>query len=206
MESSGRGRCVCPPGWEDRGKPGPGAHRLGMGSTQGQVCTRRDSMTCVRVSVRAGHRVSGGRSLPRLRLGPRGWKPPTVGVCTWERCPRIRDSVCPARDTTTFRVQPAGHIRGPTEPILGPTGTAKHGQKATQTVSKLMVSINLDNGTFWSAPGRHRGPFLVIFGHFGPAWAPPRARPLGRPEHFGGQDTGLPGPKVDCLPSQHHPG
>ena len=25
-------------------------------------------------------------------------------------------------------------------------------------------------------------------------------------EHFGSRDTGLPGPKGDCLSSQHHPG
>ena len=51
-----------------------------------------------------------------------------------------------------------------------------------------------------------QGLFLVILGHFGPAWGPtwgpPRARPLGRMEHFGGRDTGLPGPKGDCLSSQ----
>ena len=142
----------------------------------------------------------------------KGCKPPKAGVCTWEKCPGIRNSVRLARDTAIFRFQPAGHIRGPNEPILGPTDTvsgphgSKHGQKATQTVPKLILSINLDNGTFWGAPRRHRGPFLVILGHFGPVWGPPRARPLGRPEHFGCRDTGLPGPKADCLPSQHHPG
>ena len=105
---------------------------------------------------------------------------------------------------------------GPNEPILGPADTisapygSKDGQKASQTVPKLILSINLDNGTFWGPPPRrHRGLFLVILGHFGstwgPTWGPPQARPLGRMEHFGGRDTGLPGPRGDCLLSQHHP-
>ena len=131
-------------------------------------------------------------------------------VCTRERCPRIRDSVRLSRDTAIFRFQPAGHIRGPNEPVLGPTDTvsgphgSKQGQKATQTVPKLALSINLDNGTFWGAPRRHQGPFWVILGHFGPAWGttwgPPQARPLGRMGHFGGPDTGLPGPKGSRRP------
>ena len=146
----------------------------------------------------------------------KGWKPPKVGVCTWEKCPRIRASVCLARDTAIFPFQPAGHIRGPDVPILGPMDTvsgphgSKHGQKATQTVPKSILSITLDNGTFWGPPRRHRGPFFGDSGPFqarwGPTCGPPRARPLGRMEHFGGPDTGLPGPKGDCFSSQHHPG
>ena len=97
-----------------------------------------------------------------------------MGVCTWEKCPRIRDSVRLARDTAIFRFQPAGHIRGPDEPILRPTDTvsgphgSEHGQKETQTVPKLILSINLGNGTFWGGPRRHRGPFLVSCGRVGP--------------------------------------
>ena len=126
----------------------------------------------------AAKRAPGGQKpLVAVCLGhSEGWKPPKVGVCTWGKCPRIRDSVRLARDTAIFRFQPAGHIRGPNEPILGPTDTvsgphgSRHGQKATQTVPKLILSISLDNRTFWGAPGRHRGPFLVILGHFRPAW------------------------------------
>ena len=161
MGGNGLSRCVCPPGWEEGVQPGPAAHRLGMGVTPGQVCTRRDSMTCVRVSVQAGHRRGGGRTRPGLRLRPRGWQPPTVGACAWERCPRIRDFRPPSPRYGDFQFSPAGRIRGPTEPVSGPHGS-EHGQKAPQTVPKLMVSINLDDGTFRGAPRRHRGPFLVI--------------------------------------------
>ena len=72
---------------------------------------------------------------------------------------------------------------GPNEPVLGPTDTvsgphgSKHGQKATQTVPKLILSIKLDNGTFWGPPRRHRGPFLVILGRLGPQKVPPGVRP-----------------------------
>ena len=106
----------------------------------------------------------------------------------------------------------AGHIWGPNEPILGPTETfsgprgSKHGQKASQTVPKLMLSISMDNGTFWGALRRHQGPFLVFFGPF---WAPLGAQlgptlgmatqalgALWRPAH------GLPVPEVIvCCPN-----
>ena len=167
----------------------------------------------------AAKRVPGGQTpLVAVRLGhSEGWKPPKVGVCTWVNCPRIRDSVRLVRDTAIFWFQPAGHIRGPNEPTLEPTDTvsgshgSKNSQKSTQTLPKLILSIDLDNGTFWGPPRRHRGPCLVILGHFGPAWGPtrgpPGARSLGSTELFGGRDTGLPGPKGShCLSSQHHPG
>ena len=126
--------------------------------------------------MRLNGRPVGKKTLVAVRLGnSEGWKPPKVGVCTWEKCPRIRHSVRLARDTAIFQFQSARHIRGPNEPILSPTDTvlgshvSKHGQKATQRVPKLILSINLDNGTFWGPPRRHQGPFLVILGHFGPA-------------------------------------
>ena len=147
-----------------------------------------------------------------------GWKPPKVGVCRWGKCPQIRDSVCPARDTAIFRFQPAGHIQGPNEPISGPTDTvsgphgSKQGQKASQKANSAQVGFvdQLGQRNLLGPLQRHRGRFLVILGHFGPVWGPtwglPWARPLGRMEHFGGRDPGLLGPKGDCLSSQHHPG
>ena len=146
----------------------------------------------------------------------RGGQNPLAEVWAILSCPRIRDSVRLVQGTAILWFQSAGHIRDPDKPILGPTNTvsgpqgSKHGQSATQPVPKLSLSINLDNGTFWGPPRRHRGPFLVILSHFGPAWGPiwgrPRAQPLGRSEHFGSRETGLPGPKGDCLSSQHHHG
>ena len=78
-----------------------------------------------------------------------------------------------------FRFQPAGHIPGPKvnpfraqrTPFRGHTGP-NTGKRQPQTVPKLIVSINVDNGTFWGAQGRHRGPFLVALAPLGPAWGP----------------------------------
>ena len=133
-----------------------------------------------------------------------GRKSPKVGVCPGEKSPRIRDSVRLARDTATFWFQPAGHIRGPNEPVSGPTDTVsgphgpKHSQKATQTLLKLIMSINLDNRTFRGPPRRHRGPF---FCDFEPFWArlppPPPPGKATRTEHSGSRDTGLPSPNPD---------
>ena len=53
--------------WEERVQPGPGAHRPGMGLTQGQVCSGRYSMTCVCVFLQAGDSIS--RTRLRLRGG-----------------------------------------------------------------------------------------------------------------------------------------
>ena len=97
-----------------------------------------------------------------------------------ERCPRIRDLVRLARDTAIFRFQPAGHIRGPNEPILGPTDTvlgphgSKHGQKATQTVSKLILSINhqLGQRNHLGPSTEAPGPVFGDFGPFGPRFGP----------------------------------
>ena len=114
-----------------------------------------------KIPQNAAKRARGGQKpLVAVGLGhSEGQNQQEVGVCLWQTCPRIRDWVCLARDTAIFRFQPAGHIRGPNEPILGPTDTvsgphgAKHGQKATQVIPKLILSINLDNGTFWAPLG-----------------------------------------------------
>ena len=68
----------------------------------------------------------------------------------------------------------------PSDTVSGSHGS-KHGQKATQALPKLILSINLHNGTFLGPPLRHRGPFLVILGHFGPAWGPTWGPPWARP-------------------------
>ena len=65
--------------------------------------------------------------VPQMRMNghPVGKKKktqPEVGVCKWEKCPRIRNSVRLAQDTAICRFQPAGHTQGPNEPILGPNG------------------------------------------------------------------------------------
>ena len=130
----------------------------------------------------AAKRAPGGQKpLVAVRLGhSEGWDPPKVGACMREKCPRIPDSFHPARDTAIFWFQPAGRMWGPNEPIWGPTDTvpgphgSERGQTATQTVPKLIVSINVDKRTFRPPPRRHRGLFLVIFGPaWGPNWGPP---------------------------------
>ena len=110
-----------------------------------------------------------------------GWKPPKVRRCTCKKCPRMRNLVCLAGDTA---IQPVGHIRGPNKPILGPTDTVsgphgpKNSQKATQAVPKVILSINLDNRTFWAPQQRQRGPFLGgVWAILGPLGAPPGGRP-----------------------------
>ena len=101
-----------------------------------------------------GHPVGRNRLWRCVWAILRGWEPPQVGVGTWEKGPRIRHSVRLPRDTAIVRSQPARHIRGPNEPVLGPTDTVRGHigpntvKKATQTVPKLILSINLDNGTF----------------------------------------------------------
>ena len=107
-----------------------------------------------------------------------------------KRCPWTRNSVRLAQNTALFQLQPTGHFRGPNEPILGPADTvlgphgSKHGQKATPTIPKLILSINFDNATLWGAPRRHWDPFLVILGPLG---APPGACP--KCGHSGARST-----------------
>ena len=142
----------------------------------------------------------------------KGWEPSKLGVHTWGKCPCIRDSVCLARDTAIFRFQPAGHIWGPSEPILGPPDTVLG---ATWVQSRLKGNPNSTQVNFVpqlrqrNLPEPPRETLGPIFGNFGPAWGPTRGPPRGRPprrtEHFGGRGTGLPGSKADCLSSQLHP-
>ena len=66
-------------------------------------------------------------------------------VCRWEKCPRIQDSVRPARDTAILWFEPAGHIRGANEPFLGPTDTvlgphgSTHGLKGNLNSTQIVV-------------------------------------------------------------------
>ena len=118
-----------------------------------------------------------------------------MGVCTWEKCPQTRDSVHLARDTAIFQFQPARHVWGPNEPILGPTDTVsgphgfKHGQKATQSVLKLILFINLDNGTILGrsteAPGPVFGDFGLFWARLGPHQGPTLGTATGALWHFG---------------------
>ena len=78
----------------------------------------------LRARVRAGGPPrKRGLYATQTKTKTKGWKPPKVEVCTWEKCPQIRDSVHLARDTAIFRFLPTGHIWGPNEPILSPTDT-----------------------------------------------------------------------------------
>ena len=83
----------------------------------------------------------------------------------------MRDLVRLARDTAISGVQPAGHIRGPNEPILGPTVTGVQTRpKGNPNSTQVDCVHQLGQPNLLGPPTEAAGP---VFGDFGSFWARP---------------------------------